>query len=71
MTTQRLAAGALTWYNITDPTIHDIAGLRRAFPAFFELHLEDALNRIERPGIVVARVLGPLLQSYFRTRNWL
>ena len=49
MTTQRLASGALTWYNITDPTIHDIAGLRRAFPAFSELHLEDALSRIERP----------------------
>lgn len=80
MTTQRLASGALTWYNITDPTIHDIAGLRRAFPAFSELHLEDALSRIERlrikttqDGVLKLLVLSSHvgMLAYFRTRNWL
>ncbi len=49
MATQRFSYGNLRWYDIADPTIHDIAGLRRAFPQLSELNLEDAISNIERP----------------------
>ncbi|MBW4436500.1 MAG: magnesium transporter CorA family protein [Pleurocapsa minor GSE-CHR-MK-17-07R] len=45
----KLTYGSFTWYDINDPTIHDIAGLRRALPRLSELNLEDALSNIERP----------------------
>jgi len=49
MATQHFSYGNLRWYDITDPTIRDIAGLRDAFPQLSELNLEDALSNIERP----------------------
>lgn len=49
MATQRFTHGDHVWYDITDPTIHDIAGIRRTFPQISELNLEDALSIIERP----------------------
>jgi magnesium transporter len=53
MTTQKYTAGTLSWVDVTDPALHDMAGLRRAFPQFSELNLEDVLSHIERPKIDV------------------
>lgn len=51
MSTERITTERVSWYNITEATIHDIAMLRRAFPDFHPLNLEDALSYIERPKI--------------------
>jgi magnesium transporter len=49
MTTQSVAGERITWVNIPDPTIHDVAWLRRHYPFFHPLNLEDAISHIERP----------------------
>lgn len=49
MTTQHVTGDRLTWVNITDATIHDVAWLRKNYPFFHPLHLEDMVSHIERP----------------------
>jgi magnesium transporter len=51
MTTQRITGERITWINITDPTIHDVAWLRRNYPFFHPLNLEDVISHIERPKV--------------------
>jgi len=51
MTTQRITGERITWVNITDPTIHDVAWLRRNYPFFHPLNLEDMISHIERPKV--------------------
>lgn len=51
MTTQRIASEKVVWTNITDPTLHDVAVLRRAYPNIHPLNLEDITSHIERPKI--------------------
>lgn len=51
MTTQRIASERVVWTNITDPTLHDVAALRRTYPNIHPLNLEDITSHIERPKI--------------------
>ena len=51
MTTQRVTGERITWVNITDPTLHDVAWLRRNYPFIHPLNLEDVSSFIERPKI--------------------
>lgn len=51
MTTQRITGERITWVNITDPTIHDVAWLRRNYSFFHPLNLEDVISHIERPKV--------------------
>ena len=51
MAYQTLTQEHLTWTDITNPTVNDIARLGKAYPAFHPLDLEDCLSRIERPKI--------------------
>jgi magnesium transporter len=48
MAFERLTTSKVQWINITDASIHDIAALRRMFPQFHPLNLEDSLSHIER-----------------------
>jgi magnesium transporter len=49
MATNHVTGDRITWVNITDTTIHDVAWLRRNYPFFHPLHLEDMVSHIERP----------------------
>jgi magnesium transporter len=49
MATHHVTGDRITWVNITDTTIHDVAWLRRNYPFFHPLHLEDMVSHIERP----------------------
>jgi magnesium transporter len=49
MTTERVIGDRITWVNITDPTLHDVAWLRRNYPFIHPLNLEDVSSYIERP----------------------
>ncbi len=51
MTLQRIAGERTIWVDITDTSIHDVAALRRAYPDFHPLNLEDIMSPIERPKI--------------------
>ena len=41
----------VTWVNIENPTPEDMTSLRKRYPHFHPLDLEDCLSRIERPKI--------------------
>jgi magnesium transporter len=45
----RLTSNRTTWVNIVRPTVQDVEALRRLYPYFHPLNLEDVLSRIERP----------------------
>lgn len=51
MTTQRIASDKVVWTNIVDPTLHDVAALRRTYPNIHPLNLEDVTSHIERPKV--------------------
>ncbi len=51
MTTQRIASEKVVWTNVVDPTLHDVAALRRSYPHIHPLNLEDITSRIERPKV--------------------
>jgi magnesium transporter len=51
MTTQRIASEKVVWTNIVDPTLHDVAALRRSYPNIHPLNLEDVTSHIERPKV--------------------
>lgn len=51
MTTQRIASEKVVWTNIVDPTLHDVAALRRSYPNIHPLNLEDITSHIERPKV--------------------
>ena len=46
-----LSHGRVTWVNIEKPTPEDMDDLRKLYPHFHPLDLEDCLSRIERPKI--------------------
>jgi magnesium transporter len=49
MATQKITSATVKWHDINDPTIHDVAELRRSFPNIHPLNLEDIVSFIERP----------------------
>ncbi len=51
MTLYQLTHGRVTWTNIINPNVADIAALREQYPYIHPLHLEDVQSRIERPKI--------------------
>jgi magnesium transporter len=51
MTTQRIASEKVVWTNIVDPTLHDVAALRRSYANIHPLNLEDVTSHIERPKV--------------------
>jgi magnesium transporter len=51
MTTQRISSEKVVWTNIVDPTLHDVAALRRHYPNIHPLNLEDVTSHIERPKV--------------------
>ena len=51
MATQRITSEKVVWTNIVDPTLQDVAALRRAYPNIHPLNLEDVTSHIERPKV--------------------
>jgi magnesium transporter len=51
MALYRLAGSRTTWINVIHPTPQDVEALRRMYPFFHPLNLEDTLSPIERPKI--------------------
>lgn len=51
MVLYRLSGSRTTWINIIHPTPQDIDALRRLYPYFHPLNLDDTLSPIERPKI--------------------
>ncbi|MDZ4767216.1 MAG: magnesium/cobalt transporter CorA [Chloroflexota bacterium] len=51
MALYRLSGTRTTWINVIHPTPQDIDALRRMYPYFHPLNLEDTLSPIERPKI--------------------
>jgi magnesium transporter len=51
MALYRLSGNRTTWINVIHPTTQDIDALRRMYPYFHPLNLEDTLSPIERPKI--------------------
>jgi magnesium transporter len=51
MSVEVVKHGRVTWVNIEGPTPEDMDYLRKSYPFFHPLDLEDCLSRIERPKI--------------------
>jgi magnesium transporter len=51
MTIFRLSSERTTWINVIRPTSQDVEALRRFYPFFHPLHLEDLSSPIERPKV--------------------